>query len=167
MRRPLRAVAGLALASSLVVAGAPPAGAGPGGAPVRGEARGEAALYPQQAGCIAVTVHDGTLTASVLGAGAYHLEACAYWDTVMRVAGVLTITTPGGHVLTAGLDEVFYGALDTTFTVTGGTGRFRRATGTLTLRLEAFDQRNCHPRVGVCLNWSEQGPVTGTVRLGA
>lgn len=53
-----------------------------------------------------------------------------------------------------------------TIDVTGGTGRFRRATGELVLDLEQYDQTNCYPQAGICFEWKERGRITGRLRLG-
>ena len=49
-------------------------------------------------------------------------------------------------------------------TVTGGTRRFLHARRTLTLGpLVSSNAHNCEPRIGLCLDRDEAGPLTGSL----
>jgi hypothetical protein len=49
-------------------------------------------------------------------------------------------------------------------TVTGGTKRFSGATGELTVGpLVQSNMHNCDPRVGICMNWTDFGQISGTL----
>ena len=48
---------------------------------------------------------------------------------------------------------------------TGGTKRYVNARGDLAIGpLAESDSHNCDPRIGICLDWTDTGPVTGTLR---
>ena len=52
--------------------------------------------------------------------------------------------------------------------ITGGTKQFAHAGGTLTIGpLVRSDFTNCDPRIGLCLDWRDTGPITGTITNGA
>ncbi len=93
------------------------------------------------------------------------MEACVYSDASgTHVVGLMTITLRRS-TLEGRIDQQMGEPL-VTIDVTGGTGRFRRATGELVLDLEQYDETNCHPQAGICFEWKERGRITGRLRLG-
>jgi hypothetical protein len=110
---------------------------------------------------------SGTYSAKGLGTGTYRFDVCITDPGVLTFAGTATFTRRTGATLTGTIAGTFGGGPGPTFavTVTGGTRRYAKAQGTLTIGpLVESNSTNCDPRVGVCLNWTDTGPVTGTLR---
>jgi hypothetical protein len=160
--RKLMTLAGLALAVAAISPASAPAKAGGTDRPVKGTISGTVSLNVLTgaftADAMGLTTHDGEYTVSLEGAVAITQEGVFGSGTGTIVAangdqmtGTFTLETPGQP-----------GVAHTTtivMTVTGGTGRFSDASGTLTSINEvspiSFD--------GVTLVNSVDGTVTGQV----
>lgn len=160
----------LLTAISLTVLALPSAAlAGPDGAPVKGSFAGSGsstvdfvAGHP-----ILRWESSGTLKSTLFGPSTYELS--------IGSTGIVTfesfeITAKGGTV-TFGAGPIFGSTSpDTTFTITGGTGRFANATGTLTLGSYAKANLSCvSPFPGVPTNlfcdWDESGDIAATIKM--
>ncbi len=106
----------------------------------------------------------GTYRAKHLGRGTYSFHICVTNPGLLHAVGTFDLVTRSGAQL--------HGAIDTDLptplhgvpvTIADGTRRFARATGTLVLDFVMFNETNCDPRVGICLNWDERGTITGTI----
>ena len=108
------------------------------------------------------------LQATVLGKASYHTEICVEVTPQITFGGTFLITVLSGDTLTGAINGTFAGgALSLPLQITGGTGRFARASGTLTLGpINQFDFSNCDPRVGICLDWHETATISGNLVVG-
>jgi hypothetical protein len=87
-------------------------------------------------------------------------------DENITFDGTITLTTTGGATLAGTIGGTFTGGSGPTFNVviTGGTKQFAHAGGTLTVGpLVQSDSTNCDLRVGLCFDWRDTGPITGTI----
>jgi hypothetical protein len=148
-----------------VLGAAPGAAADTGGRPVEGTLTGAGGFRVE--GCGAVTeIGSGTFRARGLGSGTYAFNVCVSIDENITFDGTITLTTTGGATLAGTIGGTFTGGSGPTFDVviTGGTKQFAQAGGTLTVGpLVQSDFTNCDPRVGVCFDWRDTGPITGTI----
>jgi hypothetical protein len=119
-----------------------PAGAASGGKALNREVTGSfsgTSRWTFGDGCNFVhQVFDGTLTADAgKGASSYHFDTCVDAFGLFPISGTFTITTARGDTVSGTLNGDLDGAatlvvpIDWTLTATSGTGRFRRATGTI------------------------------------
>ena len=120
--------------------------------------------YP--AGGLIDIVGSGVFAGKQFGIGTYVFDVCfTTTATGHDYAGTARFTMRSGAKLrgtivgsTSGGPPPFY-----PFTVTGGTRRFRHATGTLNLGgFTETNQTNCSH--GICTEWTDTGPITGTLR---
>jgi hypothetical protein len=159
MRRTLVAVLVLgALALPMTAAGAAAGN-------VSGTLTGPGGFRPEGCGIISEIGH-GTYRASGLGEGTYVFDVCITSTSPITFAGTVTFTRRGGATLTGTIGGTFTGGSGPTFlvTVTGGTRHYRGATGSLGIGpLVESDPHNCDPRIGICLDWTDTGPLTGTL----
>jgi hypothetical protein len=120
-------------------------------------------------GCgIVSEIGQGTYTAKGLGEGAYAFDVCVTSTSPITFAGTVTFTRRTGATLTGTIGNTFTGSGGPVFlvTVTGGTGRYARATGSLVIGpLGESDQHNCVPGVfpPLCIDWTDSGPLAGTL----
>ena len=155
-------VAGLLLAVFVV----PAEGAGAATRQRSGTMTGPGAFEPKGCGIISVVGH-GTYTSTGLGQGTYVYDACVLSTSPFDFEGTVTFTRRTGATLTGTIDGTVPGATQPNFvvTVTGGTRRYAHAVGELMIGpLAESDPTNCDPRIGICLHWTDTGPVTGTLR---
>jgi hypothetical protein len=108
-------------------------------------------------------VGSGTYTTTGLGSGTYAFDVCIT-SSPLAFAGTMTFTRRTGatlHGTIVGTVESGSGPLFTV-TVTGGTRRYANARGTLMVGpLVESSPHNCDPRVGICLDWTDTGPIVG------
>jgi hypothetical protein len=147
-----------------LVTAVPPAGAAPTKTKtVTGSLHG-AGDFLFSGGCLIVAESAGTYRAKHLGRGTYQLGLCVTSTGPLHVVGGFQLVTRAGAQLDGTIDADLPNALQSVpVTITGGTERFAGATGNLVLAITEFNQTNCDPRVGICLNWEEQGTITGTI----
>lgn len=159
MRRTLVAVVAVAaVLSTAVSAGAAPARERPFEG--TGTGSGTFTLYPSCG--IASSSSSGTFEASLLKRGTYTLDLCMALDYTFQARFVFTDRKGEELEATfAGPTAVFPIPMQ----VTGGTGRFAGATGSLVLRTSEYDKTNCNPKIGICFNWDEEVTVTGNLAL--
>jgi hypothetical protein len=107
----------------------------------------------------------GTFTATGLGSGTYRYDVCVMSVSPITFDGTASVTTSRG-TLSGTVAGTFVSGVGPQFPVTidAGTGKYRKTRGTLLLGpLQQTDLRNCDPRVGICLAWTDVGPITGTL----
>jgi hypothetical protein len=111
---------------------------------------------------------SGTFSARDFGVGTYRYDACiTQGSSNLTFTGTASFTTHSGASLDGTIGGTGPLGQYPTFvvTVTGGTRRYRHATGTLTMgELTESNLADCDPRVGICLSWSETGPLSGRLR---
>jgi hypothetical protein len=150
----------------LVVTTFAPSASAVGGRDVKGTVAG-AGGFEFVAGCGVITeVGSGTFRATALGHGTYTFTVCIEIAPTITFNGTIAMTTTGGATLTGTIGGSFTGGPGPAFdvVVTGGTKQFANAAGTLTVGpLIESDFTNCDPRVGICLNWRDVGPITGAI----
>jgi hypothetical protein len=154
-----------ALAVFFVLGVASGASAATAGRPVDGTLTGPGG-FRFLGGCDLVTeIGSGTFRAQGLGPGTYAFNVCVSLDGTFTFDGTITFTTAGGATLTGTISGTLTGGGPTfDVVITGGTKQFAHAGGTLTVGpLVESDFTNCDPRVGVCLDWRDTGPITGTI----
>ena len=144
-----------------------PTGAGAATRNVTGTMTGTGGFRFQSCPGVVSVISTGTYAASGMGTGTYRLDICVLNTSDLSVQGTVVFTTKRGATLSGTIGGSIPGGPATTpyaVTVTGGTLRFRRAGGTLFLGpLLESDFRNCDPRVGICLDWTDTGPISGTL----
>ena len=96
-------------------------------------------------GCFVTDFVDGTFTGQFIAqpvgtpveSGSFHSEACGEFTspTVVTETGDVTVTTRVGTLSATevGTADFSTGAINETWTVTGGTGAYTHATGTITM----------------------------------
>ena len=146
-----------------------------GAAPVHGSASGTGAIR-FVGECPAIQqIEDGTLQATVLGKASYHTEICIGGTTnePPGFTGTFLVTVRSGDTLYGTINGTLGGGPpDLPLQITGGTGRFARASGTLTLgSINQFDYSNCYPIPGepgaeTCFDWHETATISGNLVLG-
>jgi hypothetical protein len=108
---------------------------------------------------------SGAFSARDLGVGRYQYDVCVTNSSPsLSFAGTASFTTHSGASLHGTIGNTGAVGQPPTFvvTVTGGTRRYRHATGTLTMgALTESSFTGCDPRTGVCTSWSETGPLSG------
>jgi hypothetical protein len=160
-------IIGFAFAILIVGVLAPPAGAASSGHDIDGTMTGSGAFVA--AGCATIEeIGSGTFKAQGLGLGTYEFSVCIAVGGVITFDGFVTLTTSGNSTITGDISGSFTGATpgpQFDVIITGGTKKYANATGVLTLGpLMESNFTNCDPRVGICLNWTDTGPLTGTIR---
>jgi hypothetical protein len=161
----VRRILSCALAMFFVLGVAPGASAATVSRPVDGTLTGAGGFRLEGCGLI-TEIGSGTFRAKGLGPGTYAFNVCVSIDGTITFDGTITLTTAGGATLTGTIGGTFTGGPGPTFDVviTGGTKQFAHAGGTLTVGpLVESDFTNCDPRVGVCFDWRDTGPITGTI----
>jgi hypothetical protein len=123
----------------------------------------------RQQGCngIISEIGNGTYAAEGLGRGTYVFDVCITNTGPIAFDGTVTFRRRSGATVTGTIAGTLPSGGGPTFavTVTGGTKRYARARGDLVIGpLAESAQHNCDPRVGICLDWTDTGPVTGTLR---
>jgi hypothetical protein len=111
-------------------------------------------------------IGSGAFRARGLTSGTYSFAVCVTVDSGITFDGTITLTTAHGGMLTGTISGSFTGGPGPVFdvAVTGGTKRFAHARGALTVGpLVESDLSNCNPHTGVCLDWTDTGPITGTI----
>jgi hypothetical protein len=159
----MRRIAVIALALLVVAGFTAPAAASGRSRDVEGTLTGPGAFEVR--GCGVITeIGSGTFEATVLGRGTYVFEVCIETTTSpLTFTGTASFTARNGARLDGVINATGTGP---TFpvTITGGTQQFSRAAGSLVIGpLVQSNQTNCVPRVGICLNWTDNGPLTGTL----
>jgi hypothetical protein len=119
-------------------------------------------------GCGVITeIGNGTFDATALGRGTYSFTVCIRAVTpTITFDGNIIFTGTGGATLTGTIQGAFTGPPGPIFnvTITDGTKRFTHATGPLTVGpLTESNSFNCDYRFGICFNWTDTGPITGTL----
>lgn len=139
------------------------------GPPVRGTLSGSGSSTIDSVGGHPVqrSISDGMLKATVLGPGTYHL-AVSYTGTVRYAS--LTITTHGGTLRLSAGPFIDATLSNMPLTITEGTGRFARASGTLTLEGYAKTDVVCMPSPpspvpNLFCNWNETAGLSAAIRL--
>lgn len=117
--------------------------------------------------CTGVTqTGSGTFHDPVVGRGGYDFHMCVrLFDHPITFLGAYTLSTPGA-VLNGTISGTYdpHVGLILPVTITGGTGRFARARGTITVGpIREHDFTNCDPTGTSCVNWKDSGPITGTI----
>lgn len=147
---------------------APGAPAATSGRPVDGTLTGPGGFRLR--GCGVVTeIGSGTFQAKGLGPGTYEFDVCVTLDPVVTFDGTITLTTAGGATLTGDISGTYTGGPGPAFDVaiTGGTRQFAQATGSLVVGpLSTSNPANCDPRIEICFDWTDTGPITGTITTG-
>jgi hypothetical protein len=119
-------------------------------------------------GCgIISEIGSGTYVATGLGRGTYVFDVCITSTNPVTFDGTVTFTRRTGATLTGHIGGTFTGGPGPTFavSVTGGTKRYAHARGDLVIGpLAESEPRNCDPRIGICLDWTDSGTVTGILR---
>ena len=119
-------------------------------------------------GCGVISeIGSGTYSATMLGRGTYTFTVCVTTTPVITFAGTVVFTEGNGATLAGTIGGSFAGGAGPSFTVTvtDGTKRFSKVRGELVLGpFVQSNQTNCNPRVGVCLDWTDDGPIAGTIR---
>lgn len=159
MRRTLAAV--VLVISTLVAA---PAGARHE-RPVSGTGTGSGVFTPYptvDCGAIASQTSSGTIKIRALGRGTYLFQACLTDDYTQLVRFVFTDRRGDELVATFASPASPY---PFPLEITGGTGRFAGATGTLRISTARSNETNCYPQVQICFNWDETVTVEGELRL--
>lgn len=174
MRRPL-GVGILLVGVAAITAGPAAASAAPGAASaatktVNGTMTGPGGFRFEGCPGVVTQIGSGTYAATGLGRGTYTFRACVQSTFPVTFAGTITFMTTHGARLDGTLGGVFAGGPGPLFdiTVTGGTRKFTKARGHLTIGpLVASGYTNCevHPG-GVCFDWTDTAPVTGALRHG-
>jgi len=134
---------------------------------VSGTMTGPGGFRSEGCGGIISVVGSGTYTSKGLGQGTYTFDVCVVSTSPFTFSGPVTFTRGSGAVLNGTVVGTMGSAQQPNFlvSVTGGTKRYVKARGDLTIGpLVETDSRNCNPRVGICLDWTDTGPVTGTLR---
>lgn len=160
MRRTLAAV--LLVTSALVAAA--PAGAHHG-RPVSGTGTGSGVFTPYSTadcGGIASQTSSGTIRIRTLGRGTYLFGVCLTDDFTQL--GRFVFTNRKGDELVATFASAS-SPYPFPMEITGGTGRFAGATGTLRISTSRSNETNCYPQVQICFNWDETVTVEGELRL--
>jgi hypothetical protein len=156
----------IVMALLLVASFASPAAANPPVRNVEGTMTGPGGFRFTSCGGIITEIGSGTFEATTLGRGTYTFDVCITGTSPLTFSGTATFTTRNG----ARLDGVIGGSgTGPRFPVTivGGTKQFAHATGSLVLgEFVQSDQHNCNPRVMICLDWTDTGPITGTLQRG-
>ncbi len=161
MRRKL--TAGFLLAALLVVVTAPAAGAKP--KTVTGTMTGPGGFVPGGCSGIIAVRGTGTVAASLLGSGTYSYDVCVTNPGIITFTGTATVTTARG-TLSGTISGTFTSGPGPQFllTLTAGTDKYRKTRGQLLLGpLAETDLHNCVPRVGICFDWTDTGPIAGTL----
>lgn len=165
MRRYGIAVGAIVLAAVTVPAGAAGAAARRPGGSVSGTGHFET---PGSCTGIIEQLGSGTFAARDFGVGTYRYDVCiTQGASSLSFAGTASFTTHSGASLEGTVGGTTPLGQYPTFvvTVTGGTRRYRHATGTLTMgELTESNLSNCDPRSGICTSWSETGPLSGRLR---
>jgi hypothetical protein len=107
----------------------------------------------------------GSFHAPDLGHGIYQFSVCVTVTGTITFDGTITLTIAHGAKLTGDIGGTYSGGGPTfDVTITGGTKKFAHARGALTVGpLAESNRRNCDPRTGLCWDWDDSGPITGTV----
>ena len=154
----------IVMALLVVAALATPAAAVPPGRNVEGTMTGPGGFRFTGCAGIITEVGSGTFTAKTLGSGTYSFEVCISGSSPFTFSGTATLVARNG----ARLDGVINGTgsqPEFPVAITGGTKQFSHAAGDLVLGpFSESDQHNCDPRVGICIDWTDTGPITGTLR---
>lgn len=165
-RRFVVLLAALALAASAMAS--PVLGAPRGGAPVRGalSGSGESTIYFVSNHPIWSSTSEGTLRATALGPATYRLTVA--FTGVARYA-TLDVRAPGGTFRASGGPEVA-ATLDTPLPIVEGTGRFSRASGTVTIHGYAKSGVECvpsppGPAPNLFCSWNETAELSGAIRF--
>jgi hypothetical protein len=156
-------VALIATASLVTVPASGADAAGPGW-PVDGVLAGPGGFEFRSCGGTVTEVGSGFYLTNGMGAGTYAFEVCVTVSGAITFVGSITFTTRSGAVLNGEISGAFEPPGGPTWhvRVTGGTKRFSGATGSLTIGpLVQSDMHNCDPRVGICLDWTDFGPISG------
>ena len=158
----------VALAIAIVVGcvSLAPAPAGAGHANVSGTMTGPAGfVFGGPCSGIVIDRGSGTFSATALGSGTYSYDVCITSTGPVSFTGTASLTTRRGT-----LSGTIAGACSSggcpqfPLTITAGTDKYRKTRGTLLLGpLAQTNQSNCDPRVGICVNWIDVGPITGTL----
>jgi hypothetical protein len=164
MKRWYRSV--LVIAAIGVVA-APASSAGAAVRNVSGSMRGPGGLRTENCGGPVSVVGSGNYASVGLGTGTYEFDVCLLDTNGFAVRGTMSFTTRTGAKLFGTVGGSIPGGPPSSpyaVTVTGGTKRFRHARGSLSVGplLEA-DQHNCDPRTHICFDWTDSGPLSGTL----
>jgi hypothetical protein len=119
-------------------------------------------------GCGVISeIGSGTYAATGLGRGTYVFDVCITSTGPVTFDGTVTFTRSSGATLTGHIGGTFNGGSGPTFavSVTGGTKRYAHAGGDLVIGpLGQSEEHNCDPRIGICLDWTDSGALTGTLR---
>jgi len=106
----------------------------------------------------------GTFTATVLGSGTYRYDVCVTVAGIATFDGTATLTTTRGTLSGTIASQFTGGSPQFPLTITAGTGKYRKTRGALLLGpLAETDLHNCDPRVGICFDWTDTGPLVGTL----
>jgi hypothetical protein len=143
-----------------------PASAAAGPQSIVGSFRGAGSLVYDGNCAVILNPNGGHYHSTHLGRGSYSLNLCVTSTAPhLHVTGAFELVTLGdGHVHATVDTDLDNGLTGVPATINGGTKRFTNATGTLTIDVAMFDQTNCDPRIGICLNWKERGNFTGTIQ---
>jgi hypothetical protein len=153
-----------ALAMFFVLGVASGASAATAGRPVDGTLTGPGGFRFEGCPGTITEIGSGTFRAQGLGPGTYAFNVCVSLsiDGTFTFDGTITFTTAGGATLTGTISGTSGGGTTFDVVITGGTKQFAHAGGTLTVGpLVQSDRTNC--RVGICLDWRDTGPITGTI----
>jgi hypothetical protein len=164
MRRIRMCALTMFLALGAIVPGAQPAAA----APPHFEGRLIGAGGFRVEGCGTITeIGSGKFHAGGLGHGTYSFRVCVTVRETITFAGFVTLTFVDGAILSGTISGTYDpagGGPAFPVVVTGGTQRFARASGAFTIGPLVQDkQYNCDPRVGICFDWRDTGPMVGDV----
>ncbi|MEP6624137.1 MAG: hypothetical protein ABJC79_06825 [Acidimicrobiia bacterium] len=129
--------------------------------------RGPGGLRFEGCGGVVSVIGSGAYSSVGLGTGTYQFDVCIVDTASFAVRGTVSFTTRTGAKLLGTIGGSIPGGPSTSpyqVTVTGGTKRFRHARGSLVIGplLEA-QSHNCDPRTGFCLDWTDSGPLSGTL----
>jgi hypothetical protein len=157
----------LAIATVMCLAGALllPATAGAKHGNVEGTMTGPAG-FSFGSGCNGIILDQGTgtFTAAGLGTGTYRYDVCITSVSPITFDGTASVATRRGTLSGTIVGTCTSVCPQFPLTITAGTGQYRKTRGTLLLGpLAQTNQTNCDPRVGICLNWVDVGPITGTL----
>lgn len=113
-------------------------------------------------GGIITQVGSGSFEASGLGRGTYTFRVCVISVSPITFEGTVRFTTNSGATLDGTIGNTNATQPRFEVTLTGGTKRFKRVAGQLIIGpLVQSNPTNCDPRVNICLDWTDNGPLTG------
>jgi hypothetical protein len=159
--RRLAVVIGIVVGSATLL----PAAAGAGHGNVAGTMTGPARFVLGVCDGIVLDRGTGTFTATGLGSGTYRYDICIRSEGPITFDGTASVTTRRG-TLSGTVAGTFAGGAGPQLpvTITAGTGQYRKTRGALLLGpLAQTELRECDPRIGICLAWTDVGPITGAL----